>query len=162
MSLNNLEFKNEKWFVLKVKYKHEKMVTKLLKGLNYKVYNPTIKVKRKWGNITKTIDLPAIPGIIFIQTSLLEKNKVFCSSSIKGWFYENKLPVIVKDDELEILKKSLGGKSWISKDKVIKEGDSMFLENLGVNALINKLGMNFIWVYVKNTNVTLKLDRVAV
>ena len=58
------------------------------------------------------------------------------------------------------MKKSLD-KTWISKDKVIKEGDSMFLENLGVNALINKLGMNFIWVYVKNTNV-IELDRVAV
>tara|TARA_Y100001958_G_C20950364_1_gene353211 strand:+ start:77 stop:562 length:486 start_codon:yes stop_codon:yes gene_type:complete len=152
---------NIRWFILRVKARHENKVAELLERQDFNVYNPTIKVKRKWSDRIKTINLPAIPGIIFIQTSLLEKNKVFCSTSIKGWFYENKVPVTVKDDELEIMKKSLADKVWISKDKEIKVGDLMFLENIGVDAIIRKLGMNFIWVYVKNTNITLKLDRMA-
>jgi len=160
MNLSN-SYNNISWFVLRVKTRHEKKVVELLERQGFKVYNPTIKVKRKWSDRIKTIDLPAIPGIIFVQTSLLGKKKVFCSTSIKGWFYENKVPVTVKDDELEILKKSLGGKDWVIKDKEIEEGDTMFLENLGVNSLISKVGMNFIWVYVKNTNFTLKLERVA-
>ena len=155
-------YNNISWFVLRVKSRHEMKVAKLLERENFKIYNPIIKVKRKWSDRIKTIDLPAIPGIIFIQTSLLEKNKVFCSTSIKGWFCENKVPVTVNDDELQILKKSLGDKSWISKEQKTKIGDLLFLEDLGVTAIINKVGMNFIWVYVKNTNVTLKLDRVAV
>lgn len=154
-------YHNISWLVLRVKTRHENKVAQILEKQHFNVYNPTIKVKKKWSDRIKTIDLPAIPGIIFIQTSLLDKNKVFCSTSIKGWFYENKVPVTVNHDELEILRKGLGGKDWASKDNEIEEGDTMFLENIGVNALISKVGMNFIWVYVKNTNVTLKLERAA-
>ena len=161
MSLNN-SFHNISWFVLRVKTRHENKVAKLLESLNFKIYNPTIRVKRKWSDRIKTIDLPAIPGIIFIQTSLLEKNNVFCSTSIKGWFYENKVPVTVKNEELKMLKKNLESKEWVSKDKETKVGDIIFLENLGVNAIINKVGMNFIWAQLKSTNITLKLKYLAV
>ena len=160
MSLNN-SIHNISWFVLRVKSRHENKVAKLLESLNFKIYNPTIKVKRKWSDRIKTINLPAIPGVLFIQTSILEKNKVFCSTSIKGWFYENKVPVTVKDEELKILKKNLESKEWVSKEQEVKEGDSIFLEKLGVNVLISKVGLNFIWVYVKNSNFTLKLNRMA-
>ena len=142
-------YNNISWFVLKVSTRHENKVTKLLERQGFKIYNPTIKVKRKWSDRLKTIDIPAIPGIIFIQTSLLEKNKVFCSTSIKGWFYENKVPAIVKDDELKILKKSLGGKVWVSKEQDINKGDLLFLEELGVSTIINKIGMNFIWAQIE-------------
>ena len=75
----NLFNHNIRWFVLRVKTRHENKVAKLLERQDFKIYNPTIKVKRKWSDRIKTIDLPAIPGIIFIQTSLLEKNHVFHS-----------------------------------------------------------------------------------
>ena len=152
---------NISWFVLRVKTRHENKVAEILESYHFNVYNPTIKVKRKWSDRIKMINLPAIPGIIFIQTTLLEKNKVFCSTSIKGWFYENKVPVTVKEDELEILKKSLGDKIWVSNQKVINVGDLLFLENLGVTTIINKVGMNFIWVKLKSNNVILKLKREA-
>ena len=158
MSPSN-SYHNISWFVLRVNTRHENKVAELLERQDFKIYNPTIKVKRKWSDRIKTIDLPAIPGIIFIRTSLQEKNKVFCSTSIKGWFYEHKVPVIVKDDELEILKKSLEGKNWVSKEQEIKEGDIFFLEDLGVNTIISKVGMNFIWVHLKSSNVILKLKR---
>ena len=90
-----------KWFVLRVKPNHEKKVTQLLLELNFQAYNPIVKVKRKWSDRIKTIELPAIPGIIFIKTNLIHKNKIFCSLSIKGWFYENNSPVNVRESEIE-------------------------------------------------------------
>ena len=57
-----------KWFVLRVKPKQKKKVTQLLVELNFQAYNPIVKVKRKWSDRIKTIELPAIPGIIFIKT----------------------------------------------------------------------------------------------
>ena len=112
MNLNNSEFKNEKWLVLKVKYKHEKKVTKLLESLNSKIYNPTITVIRKWNDRIKKINVPAIPGVIFIKTSLKEKNKVFCSSSIKSWLFENNKPVSVNQCELKLLDKNLNNRNY--------------------------------------------------
>ena len=161
MSLSN-SYHNIRWFVLRVKTRHENKVAKILERQDFKIYNPMIKIKRKWSDRIKTIYLPAIPGIIFVKTNLLEKNNVFCSSSIKGWFYDNKVPATVKNEELKNLKKSLGGKIWVSKHKEIKRGDLLFLESLGVNTIINKVSMNFIWAHLISTNVTLKLIRKAV
>ena len=47
-----------KWFVLRVKPNHEKKVTQLLLELNFQAYNPIVKVKRKWSDRIKTIELP--------------------------------------------------------------------------------------------------------
>lgn len=53
----------------------------------------------------------------------------------------------------------MGGKVWVSKQQEINVGDLLFLEDLGVKAIINKVDMNFIWAQLKSTNVTLKLNR---
>ena len=46
------------WFVLRVKPNHEKKITQLLLELNFQAYNPIVKVKRKWSDRIKTIELP--------------------------------------------------------------------------------------------------------
>ena len=149
MSQSN-SYYNIRWFVLRVKARHENKVAELLERQDFNVYNPTIKVKRKWSDRIKTINLPAIPGIIFIQTGLLEKNQVFHSSSILGWFYENKIPVTVTENELKLLENSLSNRRWFGNYKDLILGDVLFLEHLGIDSII-KIGMNHIWVMVKNS-----------
>ncbi len=161
MSLNNLSDYNN-WFVLRVKPRHEKKVSDLLNKLNFKTYNPTINFFRKWSDRVKKIKVPAIPGTIFIKTNLKEKNKVFCSKSIRGWLYENNKPVTVHQKELKLLDKSLNKKNWISSDKKLNLNDIMFLEDLGVNVIVNRLGLNNIWVSIQDTNFKLKLNKIRV
>ena len=148
-----------KWFVLRVKPKHEKKVTKLLLELNFQAYNPIVKVKRKWSDRIKTIELPAIPGIIFIKTNLIHKNKIFCSSSIKGWLYENNSPVNVRESEIEALKIGLESKDWISNSKTVQAGDHLLLEELGINTIVSKTGLNTVWAEVLKTNIVIKLKK---
>ena len=162
MSLNKLCINKESWFVLRVKFRHEKKVSDILNKLNFKTYNPTINFVRKWSDRKKKIKLPAIPGIIFIKTTLKEKNKIFCTSSIKGWFFENKKPVTVNQNELKLLEKSLNKRNWISSDKKIDLGDVIFFEHLGANVIVNKLGMSNIWATIKDTNFNLKLEKIRV
>lgn len=148
-----------KWFVLRVKPKHEKKVTQLLLELNFQAYNPIVKVKRKWSDRIKTIELPAIPGIIFIKTNLIHKNKIFCSSSIKGWLYENNSPVNVRESEIESLKIGLESKDWISNSKTVQAGDHLLLEELGINTIVSKTGLNTVWAEVLKTNIVIKLKK---
>ena len=152
--MNSLE-----WFVLRVKPKHEKKVTQLLLELNFQAYNPIVKVKRKWSDRIKTIELPAIPGIIFIKTNLIHKNKIFCSSSIKGWLYENNSPVNVRESEIEALKIGLESKDWISNSKTVQAGDHLLLEELGINTIVSKTGLNTVWAEVLKTNIVIKLKK---
>ena len=48
MNQNSSDFKENQWFVLKVKPRHEKKVSDLLENLSVKIYNPTLEVFKKW------------------------------------------------------------------------------------------------------------------
>ena len=159
MNQNNSQFKEDQWFVLKVKPRHEKKVSDLLENLSIKIYNPTIEVFRKWSDRVKKVKLPAIPGIIFVKTNLIDKNNFFYSSSIIGWLYENKNPVTVNQKELELLDNSLNNRNWINKKRKIKIGDIVFLEDLGIDVIVNKLGMSYIWASIRHSNISFKIKR---
>lgn len=159
MNQNNSQFKEDQWFVLKVKPRHEKKVSDILEKSGIKIYNPTIEVFRKWSDRVKKVKLPAIPGIIFVKTNLIDKNNFFYSSSIIGWLYENKTPVTVNQKELDLLDKSLNDKNWIINNKKFKIGDVVFLESLEIDVIINKLGMSYIWASVRHSNISLKIKR---
>ena len=159
MNQNNSQFKEDQWFVLRVKPRHEKKVSNLLENLSIKIYNPTIEVFRKWSDRVKKVKLPAIPGIIFVNTKLIDKNNFFYSSSIIGWLYENKSPVTVNQKELDLLDKSLNNRSWVNNNKKFKIGDIVLLEHLGIDVIINKLGMSYIWANIINSNISFKIKR---
>ena len=159
MNQNNSQFQEDQWFVLKVKSRHEKKVCDILVNLNLNIYNPTISIYRKWSDRIKKIKIPAIPGIIFVKTNLKEKNNFFYSNSIIGWLYENKKPVTVNDNDLELLENNLNNKSWVNNDKKINLGDIVFLEYLGIDVIINELGMSYIWANIRNSNISLKIKR---
>ena len=159
MNQNNYQFLEDEWFVLKVKPRHEKKVSDLLKNFSFKIYNPTLEVFRKWSDRVKKVKLPAIPGIIFVKTNLIDKNNFFYSSSIIGWLYENKKPVTVNQKELELLDNSLKNRSWIYNNKKFNKGDIVFLEHLGIDVIVNKLGMSYIWASIIHSNISLKIKR---
>ena len=60
MSLNKLCINKESWFVLRVKFRHEKKVSDILNKLNFKTYNPTINFVRKWSDRKKKLNF--LPG----------------------------------------------------------------------------------------------------
>ena len=159
MNQNNSQFQDNQWFVLKVKPRHEKKVSDLLENFSIKIYNPTLEVFRKWSDRVKKVKLPAIPGIIFVKTNLIDKNNFFYSSSIIGWLYENKNPVTVNQKELELLDNSLNNRNWINKKRKIKIGDIVFLEDLGIDVIVNKLGMSYIWASIRHSNISFKIKR---
>ena len=159
MSLSNSQFQEDKWFVLKVKPRHEKKVSNLLENLNIKIYNPSIKVLRKWSDRIKKVEISASPGIIFVKTKLIDKNNFFYSRSIIGWLYENNKLVNIDQNELVLLENSLNNRGWINNDKKINKGDIIFLEYLGIDVIIKKLGMSYVWANIKNSNISLKVKR---
>ena len=81
----------------------------------------------------------------------------FILGSILGWFYENKIPVTVTENELKLLN-SLSNRRWLSNYKDLILGDVLFRTfrnrfNNQKNRYESYLG------YGKNSNLNLKLSR---
>lgn len=58
----------EFWYAIKVVPQHEKKVALLLEQRGFRQFLPTHKVRRKWSDRVKLIDLPLFPGYVFCRT----------------------------------------------------------------------------------------------
>lgn len=58
----------ELWYAVQVSHQHEKRVARLLEYEGYTHFLPTYRVRRKWSDRVKTVELPLFPGYVFCQS----------------------------------------------------------------------------------------------
>jgi transcription antitermination factor NusG len=55
------------WFALRVKFRHEKLVSRILSSKGLEQFLPVYRSKRKWADRVKEIDFPLFPGYVFCR-----------------------------------------------------------------------------------------------
>ena len=70
------------WYAFRVRSRHEKLVSTLLRGKGYKEFLPLSKEKHKWVDRSKSVDVPLFPGYIFCDTEASEIGKIRCTQGI--------------------------------------------------------------------------------
>ena len=66
----NKEIKS--WIAVYTKSRHENTVKAELKKINFEVYLPLIRKKRRWSDRTKWVDFPLFKSYLFVKTELNE------------------------------------------------------------------------------------------
>ncbi|WP_300021492.1 UpxY family transcription antiterminator [uncultured Maribacter sp.] len=100
------------WYVLYVKPKNEKKVAQRLSALQVEVYCPMIKEVKQWSDRKKTIEVPLFKSYVFINISEGERQRVFDVPGVVRYLYWLGKPAVVRDIEMETLKK------WLTDDTV--------------------------------------------
>ncbi|MBD2752596.1 UpxY family transcription antiterminator [Spirosoma validum] len=95
------------WFVIYTKSNTEKRVADDLRKRNITVYCPLIREKRKWSDRVKIVENPLFRSYCFVHVSDNERNQVFGVAGVVGYLHWLKKPAIVRDEEIEIIKKLL-------------------------------------------------------
>ena len=141
------------WYVLYTKPKWEKKVAEQLTKNGIDCYCPTVVQVRQWSDRKKKVEVPLFNSYVFVQLSEADRNIVFnCPGVVRYLFWLGK-PAIVKDDEIEVIKKWLnsGFDADISIAKY-KVGDTVNVESgpfLAQKAIVRE---------VNNTNYILVLE----
>ena len=151
------------WYVLHTKPRSEKKVEEKLLSIGINAYCPTRKEIRIWSDRKKRIEVPALPSMVLVNIDDNEINKVFqCSSVIRYMFWLGKR-AIVKQSEIDILKKYLNGdyNSINSKFSEIKVGDNCSLSSFNnEEGIVNRISKNNIWIFLKSIGYSVKLKLV--
>ncbi|WP_036151648.1 UpxY family transcription antiterminator [Maribacter forsetii] len=100
------------WYVLYVKPKNEKKVAKRLSSHQLDVYCPMIKEVKQWSDRKKTIEVPLFKSYVFVNITECDRQKVFEVPGVVRYLFWLGKPAIVRDIEMETLKK------WLSDDTV--------------------------------------------
>ena len=101
------EPEKQHWFVCYTKPRWEKKLAAKLTKLGYDVYAPLHKVRRKWSDRYKVIELPLFTGYIFVSAADSRKWALLDVPGIMNFVRHENKPAIVPEKEINRIKRFL-------------------------------------------------------
>jgi len=95
------------WLAVYCKPRWEKKVNKQLEGKGIHTYCPLNRVYRKWSDRLKMVEEPLFKSYLFVQVTENEKAEVRLTDGVINFVYWNNKPAIIKDAEIEAIRKFL-------------------------------------------------------
>jgi transcription antitermination factor NusG len=99
----NQQTKN--WYAVYTKPLWEKKVATQLEQKNIEHYCPLNKVERQWSDRKKIILKPLFTSYVFVRVAVTDHVEVKQTHGITNFVYWLKKPAIIKDEEIEVIKK---------------------------------------------------------
>ena len=150
-----------KWYVLYTKPRSEKKAEEILLSLGINAYCPTRQEIRFWSDRKKRIVVPVLPSMVLVNINDKDINRVFESPLVIRYMFWMGKRAVVKQSEIDILKKYLNGDyNFInSKFSDIKVGDNFNLPSFNNEmGIVNRISNNSIWIYLKSIGYSVKLN----
>ena len=97
-----------KWHVIYTKSKWEKKVDELLMQKGFESWCPVQKQERQWSDRKKIIETPLFRSYVFIKASKEDYTTILSTIGVVNFLYFEKKPAIIRDIEIEEIKKYLG------------------------------------------------------
>tara|TARA_R110001583_G_scaffold69696_1_gene197563 strand:+ start:7384 stop:7860 length:477 start_codon:yes stop_codon:yes gene_type:complete len=152
----------ENWYVLYTKPRNEKKVTAQLLALGIKAYCPIIKTKHKWSDRLKKVEIPLIASCIFIKSTENNRRFVFQVPGALRFLFWLGIPAIVKNAEIEILKKWLQAEVSDAIVENLKPGDSYNIQKghfKGKEGVVNEVTKNRLQLLLVELGMKITITR---
>jgi len=148
------------WYVIHTKPKGEKKAEEQLLSLGINAYCPARDEIRIWSDRKKRIQVPVLPSMVLVNIEDKDINKVFESSSVVRYMFWLGKRAVVRQSEVDLLKKYLKGDYNFINSKLsdIKVGDNFSLSSFNnERGIVNRISNNNIWIYLKSIGYSIKL-----
>jgi len=149
------------WYVVYTKPKWEKKVAEKLSQIGIECYCPLITQVKEWSDRKKKVEVPLFNSYVFVQLDDNNRNSVFQIAGVIRYLFWLGKPAIVKDGEIDIIKKSLKAPN-ISDISVtsIQVGDRIKLES-GVfsnqDAIVQEISNTYYTLVLESLGCVLKI-----
>jgi len=97
----------KQWYAVYTKPRWEKKVYSLLLEKGREAYCPLNRVKKKWSDRMKWVEEPLFKSYVFVRLTADEMTDVRAVNGIVNFVYWLGLPAVVKDKEIEAIRKFL-------------------------------------------------------
>jgi transcription antitermination factor NusG len=108
MELQKIKPEEKRWHVIYTKSKWEKKVDELLMQRGFESWCPVQKQERQWSDRKKIIEVPLFRSYVFVKTCKEDYSKLLSTIGVVNFLYFEKKPAIIRDNEIEEIKKYLG------------------------------------------------------
>ncbi|WP_041536968.1 UpxY family transcription antiterminator [Pseudopedobacter saltans] len=130
---------SKQWFVIYTRTRWEKKVDTLLKQKGIDSYCPLKKVRSKWADRIKTVELPLFTSYVFVNINYKEELKVRQTHGVINFIYYMGKPAVVRNQEIEEIQDILvkNREIEVSSIRDLNIGDRVLIKN---GALFNQEG----------------------
>ena len=160
----------KKWYVVYTKPRWEKKIHALLTERRLENYCPLNKVSKKWSDRMKVVEEPLFKSYVFVKVTEEEQTKVRMVNGVINFVYWLGKPAVVKDKEIELIKKFLNEYENVQAQPLIlqqnmkvriqqgafidKEATIIKLVNNKVQVIIESIGYS-LTAFVEKSNVAI-------
>lgn len=149
------------WYVVYTKPKWEKKVADKLSQAGIECYCPIITQVKQWSDRKKKVEVPLFNSYVFVHLADKDRNSVFQIAGVVRYLFWLGNPAIVRDDEIESIKKSLKAPN-ISDISVtsIKVGDRIKIETgafSNQDAIVQEVSNTYYILVLESLGCVLKI-----
>jgi transcription antitermination factor NusG len=136
---------NKKWYAVYTKPRREKKIAQQLSKKGIENYCPLNRVQRQWHDRKKIIYEPLFTSYVFIYIEERFLSEIRTVDGIINFVYWLKIPLIIRNEEIDLIKKFLNDYENVKLEKVVLNVDDKVRILSG--AFMNEEGNV---IYIKN------------
>ena len=148
-----------KWYVVYTKPRWEKKVYRLFEERRIEAYCPLNRVRKKWSDRIKWIDEPLFKSYVFVNVAEEELSAIRLVNGVVNFVYWLGKPAVVKDKEIEIIRKFLNEYEDVRVEPVELKKDTKVTIRKGVlmdkEAKVMKILNNRVQVVIESIGFAL-------
>ncbi len=147
-----------KWLAVYTKPRWEKKVNSLLISKGVETYCPLNKVRKKWSDRTKLIEEPLFKSYVFVHVSEAQQSGVRMINGVLNYVYWNGKPAIVKDKEIETIKKFMNEYENVQALSMVEPNQRVRIDGgllMNKEGIVQKVMHNRVEVVIESLGYTL-------
>ena len=158
----------ERWYVLRVKRRHERIVAEELRRENLDPFVATYVDLRKWSDRVKRIEVPLFPGYVFCRFSLEQRIAVLKKPGVTSIVSFGDQPASVPDEEISAVRSIVASGLPARPCPYLQAGDPVKIEKgclAGVSGVLvcEKTGWRVVVsITLLQRSVSVELDRAMI
>jgi transcription antitermination factor NusG len=92
-----------RWYAIRTRSRHEKMVSDQLERLGIESFLPLVKRTRQWTDRTKEVEMPVFSGYSFVRMifSSAERLRILQTPGVAGFVGPNNVAMAIPDSEIQ-------------------------------------------------------------
>jgi len=151
--------KQKNWYVVYTKPRWEKQVYVRLIEAGIEAYCPLNRTRKKWSDRIKWVDEPLFKSYVFVRTAEEEMTAIRMVGGVLNFVYWLHKPAIIKDKEIELIRKFLNEYKEVEavaydvrKDSAIRIRKGVFMNKM---AKVVKVYNNKVQVVIESIGYAL-------
>ena len=137
--MNDVSLDDLHWFALYTKSRHEKKVDKQLREKGIESYLPLRGVWRQWSDRRKLVEEPLFRCYVFVHTNEKQRIRALSTYGAVRFVSFNGRPAIVRDEEIEMIKRILREFPEAEACQALEAGDLVEIVRGPLTGIIGRL-----------------------